>query len=166
MSRWAVSSASAASAHLHHQQQHPIGGDSNSGHNGGVSSANASGSANQPIYIPTGSSISDSDSYYQLQQNRIPTVFRDPESAPLRKLSVELIRTYKHINEVRMRSPRTHAQAHAPCSRCRSFCPGVLPVARSLAFPPPARVALFMHASCAFVRAALIAIALQLHARH
>ena len=33
-------------------------------------------------------------------QNRIPTSFRDATSAPLRKLSVDLIKTYKHINEV------------------------------------------------------------------
>lgn len=33
-------------------------------------------------------------------QARIPTHFRDPASAPLRKLSVDLIKTYKHINEV------------------------------------------------------------------
>lgn len=33
-------------------------------------------------------------------QNRIPASFRDPCAAPLRKLSVDLIKTYKHINEV------------------------------------------------------------------
>lgn len=33
-------------------------------------------------------------------QRRIPPSFRDPASAPLRKLSVDLIKTYKHINEV------------------------------------------------------------------
>lgn len=33
-------------------------------------------------------------------QNRIPNSFREPSSAPLRKLSVDLIKTYKHINEV------------------------------------------------------------------
>ena len=33
-------------------------------------------------------------------QNRIPNSFRDPTGAPLRKLSVDLIKTYKHINEV------------------------------------------------------------------
>jgi len=31
---------------------------------------------------------------------RIPTKFRDPSGAPLRKLSVDLIKTYKQINEV------------------------------------------------------------------
>lgn len=33
-------------------------------------------------------------------QNRIPNSFREPSTAPLRKLSVDLIKTYKHINEV------------------------------------------------------------------
>ncbi len=28
------------------------------------------------------------------------TAYRDPVEAPLRKLSVDLIKTYKHINEV------------------------------------------------------------------
>lgn len=36
----------------------------------------------------------------QAMQARIPTTFRDPASAPIRKLSVDLIKTYKHINEV------------------------------------------------------------------
>jgi hypothetical protein len=30
------------------------------------------------------------------------TAFRDPVEAPLRKLSVDLIKTYKHINEVQL----------------------------------------------------------------
>lgn len=33
-------------------------------------------------------------------QARIPPHFRDPSTAPLRKLSVDLIKTYKFINEV------------------------------------------------------------------
>lgn len=32
--------------------------------------------------------------------NLLPNAFRDPAVAPLRKLSVDLIKTYKHINEV------------------------------------------------------------------
>ncbi|KAL1509811.1 hypothetical protein ABEB36_004492 [Hypothenemus hampei] len=36
----------------------------------------------------------------QAMQARIPLTFRDPSTAPLRKLSVDLIKTYKHINEV------------------------------------------------------------------
>lgn len=36
----------------------------------------------------------------QAMQARIPQHFRDPSTAPLRKLSVDLIKTYKHINEV------------------------------------------------------------------
>jgi len=42
-----------------------------------------------------------SSSDLQTMQSRIPRQFRDPASAPLRKLSVDLIKTYKHINEVR-----------------------------------------------------------------
>jgi len=34
--------------------------------------------------------------------SRIPVTGRDPSTAPLRKLSVDLIKTYKHINEVGM----------------------------------------------------------------
>lgn len=34
-------------------------------------------------------------------QRRMPQTFRDPATAPLRKLSVDLIKTYKHINEVK-----------------------------------------------------------------
>lgn len=36
----------------------------------------------------------------QAMQARIPPTFREPASAPLRKLSVDLIKTYKRINEV------------------------------------------------------------------
>jgi len=36
----------------------------------------------------------------QAMQARIPKSFRDPSAAPLRKLSVDLIKTYKHINQV------------------------------------------------------------------
>nr|XP_031296286.1 dual specificity tyrosine-phosphorylation-regulated kinase 1A [Camelus dromedarius] len=33
-------------------------------------------------------------------QRQMPQTFRDPATAPLRKLSIDLIKTYKHINEV------------------------------------------------------------------
>lgn len=40
------------------------------------------------------------------------TAYRDPTEAPLRKLSVDLIKTYKHINEVKslfiLIQPHTH----------------------------------------------------------
>lgn len=36
----------------------------------------------------------------RLLPRRLPLAFRDSTSAPLRKLSVDLIKTYKHINEV------------------------------------------------------------------
>lgn len=37
---------------------------------------------------------------YIMMQNRIPNAFREPQAAPMRKLSIDLIKTYKHINEV------------------------------------------------------------------
>jgi hypothetical protein len=43
----------------------------------------------------------------QAMQARIPKTFRDPATAPLRKLSVDLIKTYKHINQVRERERET-----------------------------------------------------------
>lgn len=36
-----------------------------------------------------------------LLQRHMPQCFRDPTLAPLRKLSIDLIKTYKHINEVK-----------------------------------------------------------------
>uniref|UniRef100_A0A4Y0BR74 dual-specificity kinase n=1 Tax=Anopheles funestus TaxID=62324 RepID=A0A4Y0BR74_ANOFN len=41
---------------------------------------------------------------------RIPVLFRDPATAPLRKLSVDLIKTYKHINEVYYAKKKRRAQ--------------------------------------------------------
>uniref|UniRef100_A0A1B6C8U4 dual-specificity kinase n=1 Tax=Clastoptera arizonana TaxID=38151 RepID=A0A1B6C8U4_9HEMI len=46
----------------------------------------------------------------QAMQARIPNHFRDPASAPLRKLSVDLIKTYKHINEVYYAKKKRRAQ--------------------------------------------------------
>ncbi|XP_029736160.2 dual specificity tyrosine-phosphorylation-regulated kinase 1B isoform X2 [Aedes albopictus] len=43
-------------------------------------------------------------------QARIPSHFRDPTTAPLRKLSVDLIKTYKHINEVYYAKKKRRAQ--------------------------------------------------------
>lgn len=45
-------------------------------------------------------SNSSSSTDIQAMQARIPRTFRDSSTAPLRKLSVDLIKTYKHINEV------------------------------------------------------------------
>ncbi|XP_045478961.1 serine/threonine-protein kinase minibrain isoform X2 [Harmonia axyridis] len=50
--------------------------------------------------ILTASQVSNSSVDIQAMQARIPNSFRDPGVAPLRKLSVDLIKTYKHINEV------------------------------------------------------------------
>lgn len=48
-------------------------------------------------YPPTSRSPESSYDYYV---RCIPTTFRDHQQAPLRKLSTDLIKTYKHINEV------------------------------------------------------------------
>jgi hypothetical protein len=41
--------------------------------------------------------------------------FRDPATAPLRKLSVDLIKTYKHINEVYYAKKKRRAQQAQVC---------------------------------------------------
>lgn len=46
----------------------------------------------------------------EAMQARIPSHFRDPATAPLRKLSVDLIKTYKHINEVYYAKKKRRAQ--------------------------------------------------------
>uniref|UniRef100_A0A6Q2X9E0 dual-specificity kinase n=1 Tax=Esox lucius TaxID=8010 RepID=A0A6Q2X9E0_ESOLU len=48
------------------------------------------------------------------QTRRIPPSFRDPAIAPLRKLSVDLIKTYKHINEVYYTKKKRRAQQVPP----------------------------------------------------
>uniref|UniRef100_A0A7N5JJW1 Dual-specificity kinase n=1 Tax=Ailuropoda melanoleuca TaxID=9646 RepID=A0A7N5JJW1_AILME len=47
----------------------------------------------------------------RLLPRRLPLAFRDATSAPLRKLSVDLIKTYKHINEVGRGPPGTQLGA-------------------------------------------------------
>ncbi|CAH1280610.1 unnamed protein product [Diabrotica balteata] len=54
--------------------------------------------AEDTLGIPPMTNSSSTD--IQAMQARIPPTFRDSSSAPLRKLSVDLIKTYKHINEV------------------------------------------------------------------
>lgn len=54
---------------------------------------------NQQILAQRPSPTSSTD--IRAMQARIPTHFRDPSMGPLRKLSVDLIKTYKHINEVK-----------------------------------------------------------------
>ncbi|XP_054731064.1 serine/threonine-protein kinase minibrain isoform X2 [Anastrepha obliqua] len=51
-----------------------------------------------------------SSSEVRAMQARIPTHFRGPATAPLRKLSVDLIKTYKHINEVYYAKKKRRAQ--------------------------------------------------------
>lgn len=53
-----------------------------------------------PTQILHRSTSPSSSTDIRAMQARIPTHFRDPTAAPLRKLSVDLIKTYKHINEV------------------------------------------------------------------
>lgn len=50
--------------------------------------------------IGTGGVPQETPADIHAMQARIPHRFRDPATAPLRKLSVDLIKTYKHINEV------------------------------------------------------------------
>ncbi|EMP27696.1 Dual specificity tyrosine-phosphorylation-regulated kinase 1B [Chelonia mydas] len=47
-------------------------------------------------------------------QRRIPLTFRESATAPLRKLSVDLIKTYKHINEVYYAKKKRRAQQVPP----------------------------------------------------
>ncbi|XP_029432364.1 dual specificity tyrosine-phosphorylation-regulated kinase 1B-like isoform X2 [Rhinatrema bivittatum] len=47
-------------------------------------------------------------------QRRIPLAFRESAAAPLRKLSVDLIKTYKHINEVYYAKKKRRAQQVPP----------------------------------------------------
>ncbi|CAL8111063.1 unnamed protein product [Orchesella dallaii] len=72
----------------------PSGGTSNASGGGGSGSGVAS------------SSVAD----MQAMQARIPKTFRDPGTAPLRKLSVDLIKTYKHINQVYFAKKKRRAQ--------------------------------------------------------
>jgi len=57
-----------------------------------------------------GGSLAAGSSDLQTMQSRIPRQFRDPAAAPLRKLSVDLIKTYKHINEVYYAKKKRRAQ--------------------------------------------------------
>jgi dual specificity tyrosine-phosphorylation-regulated kinase 1 len=45
-----------------------------------------------------------------VNHNHLKPQFRDPATAPLRKLSVDLIKTYKHINEVYYAKKKRRAQ--------------------------------------------------------
>ena len=51
-------------------------------------------------YLPAPRVSSSQESSYDYYVRKIPTTFRDHQQAPLRKLSTDLIKTYKHINEV------------------------------------------------------------------
>ncbi|XP_039249502.2 uncharacterized protein LOC120327151 isoform X1 [Styela clava] len=55
----------------------------------------------------------DQQQQQQEQMSRIPMSFRDSSNAPMRKLSVDLIKTYKHINEVYYAKKKKRAQQAA-----------------------------------------------------
>lgn len=55
------------------------------------------------------------------------TAYRDPVEAPLRKLSVDLIKTYKHINEVRDSFVRSCWSDKYITGRCRRKIVWVFP---------------------------------------
>lgn len=57
-----------------------------------------------------GAAAAGTPSDIQAMQARIPHHFREPSTAPLRKLSVDLIKTYKHINEVYYAKKKRRAQ--------------------------------------------------------
>lgn len=84
------------------------------------------------IYKQRSISPSSSSTDIRAMQARIPTHFRDPSLAPLRKLSVDLIKTYKHINEVKITFP-FHLFFHRLIIRCASLNDAVMDVA--LLFP-------------------------------
>ncbi|CAG7836797.1 unnamed protein product [Allacma fusca] len=69
-----------------------------------VNSAVVTGAGN--VGVGGNNSVSD----MQAMQARIPKTFRDPATAPLRKLSVDLIKTYKHINQVYFAKKKRRAQ--------------------------------------------------------
>ncbi|XP_071957440.1 dual specificity tyrosine-phosphorylation-regulated kinase 1A-like isoform X2 [Antedon mediterranea] len=52
------------------------------------------------VTVPTSQLCTPLNQNMTDNQKRLPTTFRDPAKAPLRKLSIDLIKTYKHINEV------------------------------------------------------------------
>ncbi|XP_015518358.1 serine/threonine-protein kinase minibrain [Neodiprion pinetum] len=58
----------------------------------------------------TGTASGETPADIHAMQARIPHRFRDPAMAPLRKLSVDLIKTYKHINEVYYAKKKRRAQ--------------------------------------------------------
>ncbi|XP_067011355.2 serine/threonine-protein kinase minibrain isoform X3 [Anabrus simplex] len=66
--------------------------------------------AEEQLAASMASTAAGTPSDIQAMQARIPHNFRDPATAPLRKLSVDLIKTYKHINEVYYAKKKRRAQ--------------------------------------------------------
>ncbi|XP_065678729.1 dual specificity tyrosine-phosphorylation-regulated kinase 1A [Hydra vulgaris] len=63
-------------------------------------SSSSSGSSTVDEKLPYPPPATNPESSYDYYVRKIPTVFRDNQEAPLRKLSTDLIKCYKHINEV------------------------------------------------------------------
>ncbi|KFM73123.1 Serine/threonine-protein kinase minibrain, partial [Stegodyphus mimosarum] len=57
-----------------------------------------------------GAGTQDPDADLVALESRIPGKIREPSHAPLRRLSVDLIKTYKHINEVYYAKKKRRAQ--------------------------------------------------------
>ncbi|PRD29410.1 UNVERIFIED_CONTAM: mnb [Trichonephila clavipes] len=57
-----------------------------------------------------GPAAQDPEADLAVLEARVPGKFRDPNHAPLRRLSVDLIKTYKHINEVYYAKKKRRAQ--------------------------------------------------------
>ena len=63
-------------------------------------SSSSSGSSTVDEKLPYPPPATNPESSYDYYVRKIPTIFRDNQEAPLRKLSTDLIKCYKHINEV------------------------------------------------------------------
>ena len=71
----------------------------------------AAGLPPPPAVPPTpGSAVVQAGGGANVGTNGLGMPFRDPATAPLRKLSVDLIKTYKHINEVYYAKKKRRAQ--------------------------------------------------------
>ena len=55
-----------------------------------------------PLQVPMDHQSQAAVPYVQQQDGGAQQKFRDSSQAPLRKLTVELIKTYRHINDVRV----------------------------------------------------------------
>ena len=86
------------------------------GTNGGGLPIMSAGTSNDSVSVPppndllSGTAVSLGPSVGIGSTSHLKPQFRDPATAPLRKLSVDLIKTYKHINEVYYAKKKRRAQ--------------------------------------------------------